>query len=104
MTDFYVIGKGRLHFDFYTCQAIKNQEDALQTERRKSMPSIQTILQGIFDMAIEKAFPDVAISAIVHPSTQERFGDYQCNNAMTLSKVNFYYHAYAYPSIMMYNK
>lgn len=77
----------RIYFGLY--QAIKKQEDALQAERRKSMPSIQRILQGIFDMAIEKAFPDVTISAIVHPSTQERFGDYQCNNAMTLSKVTF---------------
>ncbi|RDD45876.1 Arginine--tRNA ligase, cytoplasmic [Trichoplax sp. H2] len=78
----------RLRYRIYHLNlSIKKEEEALQASKRKAMPNIQKVVQGIFEQAIVKAFPDVSISAIVHSSTQERFGDYQCNNAMILSKV-----------------
>ncbi|KAM7534653.1 hypothetical protein Aperf_G00000108497 [Anoplocephala perfoliata] len=49
--------------------------------------SVLDALIAIFDCAIKKAFPEVkSISVAITPSTNPKFGDYQCNNALTLAR------------------
>ena len=44
-------------------------------------------LDGILRQAFEKVFPDTDLGQIrVLPATDERFGDYQCNDALRLAK------------------
>ena len=51
------------------------------------MPSIERLLNDRVQAAIRAAFPDAADSpAIVQPSQDARFGDYQANGAMGLAK------------------
>ena len=46
-------------------------------------------LQGIFTQAIKAAFPDLETpEAQVTVSSNDKFGDYQCNNAMDIGQVN----------------
>lgn len=51
------------------------------------MISILGTVTRVFEQAIRKAFPDLETSVAVTASTQEKFGDYQCNSAMTISQV-----------------
>ncbi|XP_028397434.1 arginine--tRNA ligase, cytoplasmic-like [Dendronephthya gigantea] len=44
-------------------------------------------LKNIFTSAISHSFPDVDTVAALSKSTSEKFGDYQCNNAMAISQV-----------------
>lgn len=40
-----------------------------------------------FDVAIKQAFPQLqSVIAVIAPSSSAKFGDYQCNNALALSK------------------
>lgn len=55
------------------------------------MTNISFLLFSYFQQAIEKAFPDlhaqnIVIPTEITPSTQEKFGHYQCNSAMKLTK------------------
>jgi arginyl-tRNA synthetase len=55
------------------------------------MKSLVSLLYSKFQQATEKAFPEllsqgVAIPTEVTPSTQNKFGHYQCNTAMKLTK------------------
>ena len=53
-----------------------------------SMQSILSQLVEVFESAVAAAYPDVPdAQAVVNPSTSLKFGDYQCNSAMMISKV-----------------
>lgn len=53
------------------------------------MQSIHAILQSVFTDAIMKAFPDIMDPPVVISISDKnpKFGDYQCNSAMALSKL-----------------
>lgn len=53
------------------------------------MPVILDQLEAVFRKAISSAYPDMENPPVmITPSTQEKFGDYQCNSAMALSGVS----------------
>ncbi|VEL18086.1 unnamed protein product, partial [Protopolystoma xenopodis] len=63
--------------------SIKEQNDLING----SQLSILNGLIAAFDMAIKSAFPDLSgHKVVVIPSIMNNFGDYQCNNALSLSK------------------
>jgi hypothetical protein len=53
------------------------------------MISLLKAVTALFEGAIQSAFPDVAdqVPVAVSPAAQEKFGDYQCNSAMTIAQV-----------------
>lgn len=52
------------------------------------MININNRLQDIFEMAIKSAYPELENPPLlVTPSQQPRFGDYQCNSAMSITQV-----------------
>lgn len=52
------------------------------------MININHRIQEIFKAAIKAAYPDLENPPLaVTPSQQSRFGDYQCNSAMSISQV-----------------
>jgi len=54
------------------------------------MRSIQEMLNQIFFSAIVAAYPDLPEAPVViMPSSNAKFGDYQCNSAMSMSQVIF---------------
>ncbi|XP_044517637.1 arginine--tRNA ligase, cytoplasmic [Gracilinanus agilis] len=70
---------------------LKVLQKSLQAERNrptKSMININSRLQELFACAIKGAYPDLeSPPLIVTPSQQPKFGDYQCNSAMGISKM-----------------
>lgn len=51
------------------------------------MPSISVQLEELFLEAIKKSYPDIPDPPVViSASGNPKFGDYQCNSAMSLSK------------------
>ncbi|XP_008053026.1 arginine--tRNA ligase, cytoplasmic [Carlito syrichta] len=64
---------------------------SLQAERNrptKNMININNRLQEVFGHAIKAAYPDLENPPlIVTPSQQPKFGDYQCNSAMSISQM-----------------
>ena len=53
------------------------------------MPSIVDDLEAVFNKVISQAYPDLKKPPVmITPSTQEKFGDYQCNSAMALAGVS----------------
>lgn len=53
------------------------------------MISMLSVISHAFEQAIRNSFPDLEnVPVAVTPSTQEKFGDYQCNSAMTISQVS----------------
>ena len=60
-------------------------------EKAKSgncMSSIQGRIRDAFAAAISAAYPDLGNAPVaVTPSTNEKFGDYQCNSAMAINGV-----------------
>ena len=53
----------------------------------KHQVSVLQALTAIFDLAIKKAYPDLEpVEVIITPSTSPKFGDYQCNNSLSLAK------------------
>lgn len=51
-------------------------------------PDILKMLTESFTAALWKAFPDLPrVPAVVTPSTQKNFGDYQCNSAMNVAQI-----------------
>ncbi|VDN98947.1 unnamed protein product [Rodentolepis nana] len=64
-------------------KSIENAHKLLATHQ----VSVLNALVSTFDLAIKKAFPECkSISVVITPSTSPKFGDYQCNNALSLSK------------------
>uniref|UniRef100_A0A8C0H2C5 Arginine--tRNA ligase, cytoplasmic n=1 Tax=Chelonoidis abingdonii TaxID=106734 RepID=A0A8C0H2C5_CHEAB len=66
-------------------------QKSLQEERNKSVKSMINInsrIQEIFRDAIKAAYPDLENPPLaVTPSQQPKFGDYQCNSAMSITKM-----------------
>ncbi|XP_034961060.2 arginine--tRNA ligase, cytoplasmic isoform X1 [Zootoca vivipara] len=68
-------------------------QKSLQEERSRSKPSkaminINSRLQDIFGVAIKAAYPDLENPPLlVTPSQQSKFGDYQCNSAMSITQI-----------------
>lgn len=64
---------------------------SLEEEKNKSVKSMINInaqLQDIFGRAINAAFPELENAPLaVTPNQQPKFGDYQCNSAMSLTQV-----------------
>lgn len=48
------------------------------------VPSILDVVKALCGEALQIAFPGVEVPVIVTQSTNAKFGDYQCNNAMSL--------------------
>lgn len=56
----------------------------------RSMQSMQEALTALFATAIEAAYPDLPDApVIINPSTNAKFGDYQCNSAMSICQVQY---------------
>lgn len=53
------------------------------------MANVSLLVEELFTMAIATAYPALeGAPTVITPSTQEKFGDYQCNSAMTISSVS----------------
>jgi arginyl-tRNA synthetase len=53
------------------------------------MKSLQEMLNNIFAEAIAAAYPDLPEAPVViMPSSNYKFGDYQCNSAMSMVQVS----------------
>ena len=53
------------------------------------MANVSLLLEELFTFAIAAAYPALeGATTVVTPSTQAKFGDYQCNSAMTLVSVS----------------
>ncbi|XP_053145833.1 arginine--tRNA ligase, cytoplasmic isoform X1 [Hemicordylus capensis] len=64
------------------------QEERNRGKQSKSMINVNSCLQDIFGAAIKAAYPELENPPLaVTPSQQPRFGDYQCNSAMSISQV-----------------
>lgn len=64
----------------------------LELEKKKQpeyMLSVNSIIEQVFALAIHSAFPQLGSDApvMVVPSSNPKFGDYQCNSAMAISQV-----------------
>lgn len=65
-------------------QAIQKEKSQVQVT---GMIAINDHLLNIFAIAIGKAFPELSdVQAVIAPGANPKFGDYQCNNAMSISK------------------
>jgi len=66
-------------------------ERALKSERSKcskKMLNIQSSLEIVFELAINRAFSNIENAPVVlTPANNPKFGDYQCNSAMAISKL-----------------
>uniref|UniRef100_A0ABM5FLU8 Arginine--tRNA ligase, cytoplasmic n=1 Tax=Pogona vitticeps TaxID=103695 RepID=A0ABM5FLU8_9SAUR len=68
-------------------------QKSLQEEQNRGKPSegminINNLLQEIFGVAIKASYPDLENPPLaVTPSQQSRFGDYQCNSAMSITQI-----------------
>ncbi len=52
------------------------------------MINVKSVLSFIFGESISKAYPSVEdVPIVVQAAQSQKFGDYQCNSAMALSKV-----------------
>lgn len=64
-------------------QSVEEEE----SKSKSFMESPRDILLKMFKQAVRAAFPDIEDPLVpVLPSTNEKFGDYQCNAAMPLSQ------------------
>jgi len=66
-------------------------EKSINMEKQKStqkMFNIQSALISVFQLAIDKEFPNIEKAPVVLTlATNPKFGDYQCNSAMALTKM-----------------
>ncbi|XP_042305814.1 arginine--tRNA ligase, cytoplasmic [Sceloporus undulatus] len=64
------------------------QEERNRGKTSKGMVNINSRLQDIFGAAIKAAYPDLENPPLaVTPSQQPKFGDYQCNSAMSITQI-----------------
>lgn len=71
----------------YRLQILKRSVAEEEAKCQKFMESPRDALLKLFVHAVRAAFPDVEDPLVpVLPSTNEKFGDYQCNAAMPLSQ------------------
>ena len=65
----------------------------MELEKKKQpehMLSVNSIIEQVFALAIQAAFPQLGSDApvMVVPSSNPKFGDYQCNSAMPICQVD----------------
>lgn len=70
---------------------INHLKKNLELEKKKQpeyMLSVNSIIEQVFALAIHSAFPQLGSDApvMVVPSSNPKFGDYQCNSAMAISQ------------------
>ncbi|XP_054929337.1 arginine--tRNA ligase, cytoplasmic [Dermacentor andersoni] len=71
----------------YRLQILKRSVEEEEAKGRNFMECPRDSLLKLFVHAVQTAFPDVQEPLVpVLPSTNEKFGDYQCNAAMPLSQ------------------
>ncbi|KAL5968638.1 Arginine--tRNA ligase cytoplasmic [Taenia solium] len=71
------------HNNYYDFQAI----DSLQISIMLHQVSVLNALIATCDLASKKAFPELSsLSAVVTRSSHPNFGDYQCNNGLSLAR------------------
>lgn len=71
----------------YRLEILQRSVEEEESKSRSFMESPRDILLKMFKRAVWAAFPDIEDPLIpVLPSTNEKFGDYQCNAAMPLSQ------------------
>merc|ERR1719494_20975 len=70
---------------------IRHLESAIASQKQASsscMMNSQAALEHVFSAAISSAFPTVQNAPVaLVPTQNEKFGDYQCNSAMALTKL-----------------
>ncbi|XP_055963941.1 arginine--tRNA ligase, cytoplasmic [Sorex fumeus] len=72
----------------YRVNILRKSLQAERTRPTKNMININRRLQEIFGCAIKSAYPDLENPPLlVTPSQQPKFGDYQCNSAMSISQM-----------------
>ncbi|XP_004611509.2 arginine--tRNA ligase, cytoplasmic [Sorex araneus] len=72
----------------YRVNILRKSLQAERTRPTKNMININRRLQEIFGCAIRSAYPDLENPPLlVTPSQQPKFGDYQCNSAMSISQM-----------------
>lgn len=63
---------------------------AIEEEKKmapKKSSDVYSILQNLFESAIQDAFPQIKdVKVVLSPTNNPKFGDYQCNSAMSISK------------------
>lgn len=57
-------------------------------EKHNYSLSVNDMIYGIFDSAIQAAYPDIPNSPVV--ITTSKVADYQCNSAMAISQVCYF--------------
>ncbi|XP_077329613.1 arginine--tRNA ligase, cytoplasmic isoform X2 [Lithobates pipiens] len=72
----------------YRLNILRKSLEEEKNKSVKSMININSQLQDIFGRAINAAFPELENAPLaVTPNQQPKFGDYQCNSAMSLTQV-----------------
>ncbi|CDS36391.1 arginyl tRNA synthetase cytoplasmic [Echinococcus multilocularis] len=71
----------------YQKEQLEKAIDNLQKTLMSHQVSILNALIATFDLATKKAFPQLtSVSTVVTPSSHPNFGDYQCNNGLSLAR------------------
>ncbi|XP_002403306.4 arginine--tRNA ligase, cytoplasmic [Ixodes scapularis] len=71
----------------YRLEILKRSVEEEESKSKRFMESPRDVLLKLFRQAVRAAFPDVEDPLVpVLPSSNEKFGDYQCNAAMPLSQ------------------
>jgi len=60
-----------------------------EAEKHNYSLSVNDMIYGIFDSAIQAAYPDIPNSPVV--ITTSKVADYQCNSAMAISQVSKFF-------------
>jgi len=72
-------------------ELVKGKKASVSITKLRKMENLSTLLQNQATAILEQCFPAEDIScclpADITPSTQEKFGHYQCNSAMKLGKM-----------------
>ncbi|XP_073476813.1 arginine--tRNA ligase, cytoplasmic [Aquarana catesbeiana] len=72
----------------YRLNILRKSLEEEKNKSGKSMININAQLQDIFGRAINAAFPELENAPLaVTPNQQPKFGDYQCNSAMSLTQI-----------------
>lgn len=83
-----------LHFLVIYFQAIGEEKKSTNLCGKNNMSghamqSIQEALTAVFATAIQTAYPDLPDApSLINASGHPKFGDYQCNSAMTICQVS----------------
>ena len=76
----------------YQLLSLENAAENAKHNLSTHSTSVLGVLVAIFDLAIKTTFPQLKNhQVLLNPCTNPKFGDYQCNSAMSLSKVVYYF-------------